>query len=284
MLYVLPLVLLPLLVLPGCNLVRNVPEKKLESVRQGEMVRFFYPSSGGQVEAYITRPHAAAPTPLVILLHGHSLAGRGAVQVLRAAGTLSDDLCLTTLAISLPGYGATDVPSGSIPTVTRQVVLDGLALTQKLSWVDAQKVFFYGVSRGAIVASALVKDVENLRGAILVSGAYDLERLYKESTNFWLRSLLNPNGETNPKFMNLVTDPSRWHVPTLIMHGAADKLIPAQQARQLQQRLQAAGTASRLVVYPDQGHLLPLRVSKEATVNFLNEITGAACPAGAQVS
>jgi hypothetical protein len=107
------------------------PGEKIGIGAAGRDGAIFLSQLCGQVEAYITRPHAAAPTPLVILLHGHSLAGRGAVQVLRAAETLSDDLLPYHTGNLASGYGATDVPSGSIPTVTRQVVLDGLALDAK---------------------------------------------------------------------------------------------------------------------------------------------------------
>jgi dipeptidyl aminopeptidase/acylaminoacyl peptidase len=232
--------LLALLAFPGCNLARLVSDDELNSVSLGEMVRIFYPSGRGKIEAYLFRPEAAGPSPLVILLHGHSISGRGAVQMLRAAEALSKELCFTTMAISLPGYGATETPPAPITAVTRQAVLDG---------------------------------------PVLISGAYDLEQLYRESANFWLRALLNPEREVSPKFVNLITDPSRWHAPTLIMHGAQDKLIPAQQSWQLQQKLQAVGTTTRLVLYPDQGHLVPLRISKEATVSFFKEVAGRACTA-----
>jgi len=250
----------------------------LKILQSEQTVRFFYPSAGGKVEAYIVRPRGDGPFPLVVLLHGHSLVGRGAEQVLSTAEALAKENCFAGLAISLPGYGATEVPEGPIEEVTVQVVKDGLSIAQQLSWVDRSRVMFYGVSRGATVAAAILNKIDGVRGSVLYSGAYDLGMLYRETSSVWIRRLLNPSGDPNPKFMNLLDGASKWRAPTLILHGEQDKLIPVDQALSLRDRLKAAGTPYRLVLYPDQGHFLPRASIREQTVNFLKETTPAACP------
>ena len=262
----------------ACNTTPVVSYSGLKILQSEQTVRFFYPSAGGKVEAYIVRPRGDGPFPLVVLLHGHSLVGRGAEQVLSTAEALAKENCFAGLAISLPGYGATEVPEGSIEEVTVQVVKDGLSIAQQLSWVDRSRVMFYGVSRGATVAAAILNKIDGVRGSVLYSGAYDLGMLYRETSSVWIRRLLNPSGDPNPKFMNLLDGASKWRAPTLILHGEQDKLIPVDQALSLRDRLKAAGTPYRLVLYPDQGHFLPRASIREQTVNFLKETTPAACP------
>jgi dipeptidyl aminopeptidase/acylaminoacyl peptidase len=217
---------------------------------------------------------------LVILLHGHSLIGRGAEQVLSTAEALAREICFAGLAISLPGYGSTEIPRGSIEGTTRQVVKDGLSMAKQLRWVDSSHVIFYGVSRGAVVAAAMLNEVEGVSGAVLYSGAYDLNRLYRDTSSVWVRKLINPNGDANPKLLNLIGEASRWRAPTLILHGGQDTLIPVNQALLLRDRLKAVGTPHRLVIYPENGHFLPRQSVREQTVNFLKETSPAACPLG----
>jgi dipeptidyl aminopeptidase/acylaminoacyl peptidase len=272
------LVAIGLLFLFACSTVRVVPYKQLASLEGEQTARFFYPSAGGEVEAYVTRPRGHGPFPLVILLHGHSLAGRGAVQVLSTAQTIAREICFASVAISLPGYGSTKVANGSIEGATRQVVKDGLSMAKQIAWIDQRRVMFYGVSRGAIVAAAMINEIKDVSGAVLYAGAYDLARLYRETPSFWVRKLLNPSGDTNPKLVSFLSDASRWRTPTLILHGEQDSLIPVNQSLLLRDQLKAAGTRHQLVLYPEHGHFLPRASVRERTVKFLKETAPPTCP------
>ena len=261
----------------SCHTGPVVTYQQLSSIEDRQTVRVFYPNAGGKIEAYITRPQGDGPFPLVVMMHGHNFIGRGAEQVLSTAQTFARQICFASVAISLPGYGSSETVQGSIEDSTRQAVKDGIAFAKQLDWVDKSQIFFYGVSRGAIVAAAMVNDVEGISGAVLYSGAYDLGRLYRDTPSFWVRKILNPNGDANPKLFNLLAEGAQWTVPTLILHGKQDQIIPVNQAQLLRDRLKSAGVYHQLVVYPDHGHFLPRANVRERSMTFLKGFAAPAC-------
>jgi dipeptidyl aminopeptidase/acylaminoacyl peptidase len=256
---------------------RTVAESALGALRENSTARFFYASAGGRAEAYLVRPSGAGPFPLIIFLHGHSLSGLGAIRLLPAAELFAQAVCYAGLSISLPGYGGTDVGAGPLEETTRSVVLDAIAEAKMLPWIDPERLYIYGFSRGAVVATALVHQIEGLKGAVLHSGAYDLTKLYQDTSSFWLRQLLNPGGEEQPRFHDLLSEMSGWRFSTLVLHGRRDSLVPFSQALLLRDRLASLGKTHRLVAFPEHGHRLPVRDVKEEAVRFLIETGGTAC-------
>ena len=268
-----------MLFLTACAAFQAVQLAELRSLSESATARFLYPSAGGQAEAFLVRPRGRGPFPLMILLHGHSLSGAGARRVLPAAALFADELCYAGLAISLPGYGDTDVAAGPTADATRRVVLDAVAIARQLSWIDTKRLYVYGFSRGAVVAAALVNQIDGLKGALLHSGAYDLEKLYQETSSTWLRRLLNPNGEAQPRLTNLLPEVASWQAPTLILHGQKDSLIPVTQATRLSDRMDKLAKPHKLVVFPERGHIFSMGDVKEPVFNFLKANGGTACAA-----
>jgi hypothetical protein len=101
--------------LVACNIAKTIPVEALGDTPTGVTTRFFFPTSGSNAEAYLTRPAGPGPFPLMILLHGHTFESiGGAESVVPEAQGFASDLCYAGLAVSLPGYGGTEVPPVSI--------------------------------------------------------------------------------------------------------------------------------------------------------------------------
>ena len=262
-------------ILFGC--IQTIPLRNLAGSPTGTAIQFFYESQGGKAEGYLIRPEGSGPFPLIVLLHGDSWINSGARRMIPVAEQFSAELCYASLAISLPGYGNTEIEGDSDRNIISGLVLDGIGKVGELPWIDQKKVLLYGFSRGAVFAATLAGKVQNLRGVILQSGAYDLPRLYNDTSAQWIRNSMNPNGETNPHLFNILPEVSAWKAPTLILHGGNDRLVPTNQAYLLRERLEASGKPYHLAVFPGAGHRLPLDGVREEVLSFLTENVGTAC-------
>ena len=263
----------------ACNTAKTISIEALVDVPPGVTSHFLFPTSGSNAEAYLTRPAGPGPFPLMILLHGHAFGSIGAGSMVPEAEAFASDLCYAGLAVSLPGYGATEVLPETDPKITLNVVLDAASLVKKLPWIDSKRFYLYGFSRGAFFTSLLVNRIEGIEGIVLHSGAYDLNRLYQETP--WFRSLLNPSGEENPKLISILPEVSTWHAPTLVLHGAKDSLVSVQQANLLRDSLETAKIPYRFILYPNNGHRLPVEDVRKKATAFLEENSGSACRHGA---
>ncbi len=266
------------LLIYGCVALPIVTVEEIADTPMGGAAQFFYQTQGGRAEGYLIRPAGDGPFPLVVLLHGHSWSGEGATRLLAAADQFSRELCYSSLAISLPGYGGTEVPGDKDDKeMINQVVLDGISAVGKLSWVDAKRVTLYGFSRGAVFTATLANKVPGLRGVILHSGAYDLKRLYTDTSAQWVRQSLSPNGDGNPRLFSVLPEVPQWNAPTLILHGGNDQLVPTNQAYLLRDHLAALGKPFRVAIFPEAGHRLPVKEVHDEVVSFLSQNVGSAC-------
>jgi dipeptidyl aminopeptidase/acylaminoacyl peptidase len=66
-----------------------------------------------------------------------------------------------------------------------------------------------------------------------------------------------------------------------VLHGEKDSLVPVKQATLLRDSLEAAKKPYRFVLYPDNGHRLPVEDVRKKATAFLKENSGSACRTGA---
>ncbi len=232
-----------------------------------------------QVEYFWHAPEGEGPWPVLLFVHGHqsgrerpgakAYVDRGYLRRAAADGMLA-------CAVSMSGYGASDGPPDFCGPRTQGAVATVLQHLRERDDVRATRIVLYGYSRGAAVAGMVAATDPKLAGVILGAGIYDVaaglrslgdsEREARMRTN-----VLTESGGTEAAFRErsvLHAEPT-IRVPTLILHGEDDSNCPVQQARDLAERLRAAGTPVTLKVFAGVGHGIPSAKSRPFTDAFL---------------
>lgn len=120
--------------------------------------------------------------------------------------------------------------------------------------LDPAAISLIGLSAGASLAMLATAELapDALAGLVCCFGLYELDEL-RGAAAVLPRLLLR----TRDRAIWAVRSPSRARqpaTPTLLLHGTADGLVPADQARRLAAHRATLGLPTRLVVYPDAPH------------------------------
>ena len=151
-------------------------------------------------------------------------------------------------------------------------------LSNARTYQISDQYILVGTSAGAHLALLQAyKHTSTLKPVAVISyfGPTDLAALYAQAPNAGIPYLLTSLTGTTP-----AKDPDAYRqsspvyfvnggsAPTLMLHGDRDDLVPPSQSILLRNKLQSVNVASRLVMYPNEGHNL----TGNNLLNSFNEI------------
>src|SRR5262249_40896920 len=221
----------------------------LESSRV-TICRYDYHVDNRAVEALSFEPAGERPFPAVLMIPGYQRTARDLIPLavrLAAEG-------FACIAVTQPGFGKSDGPADFVGPQTIKVLTVGYRKFQREPFADAQRMGIYGYSRGAMAASLLVLDLDDVKAAVFGAGVYDFKRAYDDITLPGIRD--NMRAETGmtadaiqQRSSNLRMEKLRC--PVLILHGEKDVNVPLNQALLLRDRLTALGKQFEIKLFPD---------------------------------
>mmetsp|Transcript_517 Transcript_517/g.1116 ORF Transcript_517/g.1116 Transcript_517/m.1116 type:complete len:479 (-) Transcript_517:346-1782(-) len=179
---------------------------------------------------------------LVIYCHAN---GEDIGVLYEAGHWLCDTLGVHVLIPEYPGYGIAPGSPNEL-SVTRNIRTTYDFAVNGLNW-DPSRVLFFGRSIGTGPAVKMAAEVD-CGGLILVSPYTSVKDIVSQHAGLvtsWLTAELTNIYPSDESISDV-------ECPTLIVHGATDKVIPCQQARTLYQN--STAQHKRLVVLEDIGH------------------------------
>jgi pimeloyl-ACP methyl ester carboxylesterase len=192
---------------------------------------------------HLTEPQS----PLILYFHGNGEVARDYDSI----APLYTGLGISLLVADYRGYGWSDgFPTASSLVHDAPLVFEALRQMLKEAGAEApQRVFIMGRSLGSAAAIEVARNYqEAIAGLIIESGFADTSRLLAR-----LGVILKDLDETQDVFANLAKI-GQINLPTLVIHGQADALIPASEGVALYEGSAAPDDEKRLVIIPGAGH------------------------------
>jgi hypothetical protein len=218
---------------PGISLVSSAHDGRVE-VEPGVYVGY---------SLHLAEPQSS----LVLYFHGNGEIARDYDSI----APLYNDLGISLLAADYRGYGWSDgFPTASSLVHDAPRVFESLEqIVQETGSEVPQRVFVMGRSLGSAAAIEVAsRHQEAIAGLIIESGFAHTARLLAR-----LGVVLENLDENQDVFANLAKI-GQIRLPTLVIHGQADMLIPTSEGVALYESSGAPNDEKRLVIIPGAGH------------------------------
>jgi dienelactone hydrolase len=235
--------------------VRNSPDL--------ELLRIKYVSDGLKVVGFIYKPKNTSGKHLPLIIWNRGGVGEDA----KIGNENFQDIyemhryAAEGFVVLASQYRGTDGGEGrdEVGGADLNDVLNLVPLAKSLGYVDLDRVFMWGFSRGALMALQAVKQGLRLRAVAVVGPPTDWEAALRQNPN-----LIQFARQTWPDFdarrqeITSSRSPVLWvdkvDVPLLIFNGGADAATPPAQTIVYAQKLEEAGKLYELTIYAKDDH------------------------------
>ena len=229
-----------------------------------ECLRIQYLSDGLQVVGFLVKPRDTEGKRFPVIIYNRG--GLQDVGKIEAPNLLDfHELAANGFVVLASQYRGNDGGEGREEFGGADVgdVVALASLASSLPYADSKNIFFYGVSRGGMMAFLALARGVAVNAVAVVGGIYDLQGLM-EATKQRMPGVAN-------RVMNLIPDyssrgaaalaersvmqwPEKVTVPALIIHGADDEEVPVSQALMFAEKLSSLRKEYELIVYAKEGH------------------------------
>jgi acetyl esterase/lipase len=214
------------------------------------------------MDVYLPADRSTANTKALILIHGGAWVGGDKTDMDSAVTALKT--LLPDFAIFNINYRLAALPSINLwPTQLNDVnaAVDFIVNKSAEYKFNGSKMAIGGASAGAHLAllKAYKQNSGNLKAVVDMFGPTDMKDLYIKNTNY--QPLLtifmagtptsNPSAYTNASPLFAVNSST---VPTILLHGTADVVVPITESDSLSSRLTTAGVINQYEKYAFEGH------------------------------
>lgn len=241
------------------NFVTAAEHERMRNSQELELLRIKYASDGLAVTGFIYKPRKTDGRKFPVVFYNRGGIGPGSEIGAQNFNYLAEMYRLASegfvvLASQYRGYdgaGGRDEAGGA----DTNDVLNLVALARTLPYVDAEQMFMWGYSRGAVMTLQAIRQGVPVRAAVVVGAPVDYFEVAARGEGFFRETFPDYDRRKEEHLTN--RSAVRWAdkigVPLLILHGGDDRIRPSQVHR-FAEELEKHGKLYEMIVYARDVH------------------------------
>jgi dienelactone hydrolase len=248
-----------------------------------ELLKIKYLSDGLKVSGFIYKPKETAGKKLPVVIWNRGGAGEDTIISVENFNDFYEmhryaSEGFVVLASQYRGYDGGE-GKDEVGGADLNDVLNLIPLARALGYVDMERVFMFGFSRGAQMTLQAIRRGAPIRAAVIVGAPTDIALSFRENPG--IRDLIKTNWpggdarlEENIESRSAVRWADKITAPLLIFHGGADPAVSAAHALELARRMEEAGNLYELAVYARDDHFVTRNAEERLrrTVDWFKQV------------
>ena len=177
-----------------------------------------------------------------------------------------------------PGYGQAFIDSvnGDFVDGPYEDLIKGLdAALGRYPFLDASRVGAVGGSYGGYLTTWIAGHTDRFKALVSHDGVFDLRACYYETEELWpMEFMAGGTPWEKPEAYDRINPANwvkNWKTPMLVIHSPLDYRLPDTQGLATFTALQRLGVPSRLLSFPDEGHLV---LKPQNSIRWHSEVLG----------
>jgi dipeptidyl aminopeptidase/acylaminoacyl peptidase len=237
--------------------------------RKVKICKFDFLSEGDTIEAITFQPLAEGKFPGLLLIPGYPGNPSGYLGL----GRILAEKGFACVSIAHPGFGKSKVKPDFIGPNTLKVLMTGFRKFEREPYVDSSRLGIFGYSRGAMAASLLILQMNEIKAAVLGAGVYDFQKAYNDIKIEGIRENMRIETgmtEASIKERSSILRMNEIVCPVLILHSETDENVPVNQAYMLRDRLTELKKDFEIKISPTGRHGQMDRNLVDNVIDFFN--------------
>lgn len=238
--------------------------ERIKNSTEVELIKIRYLSDGLKISGFIYKPKTTAGRKFPAVIWNHGMIQESSKIGIENYNDIYDMYRIASegFVVIASQYRGIDGSEGKdeVGGADLDDVMNLFPLARSLGYVDMDRVFMWGLSRGGLMTLQAIRRGAPIKAAVIVGAPTDtVEALKNPAAEQFYRSLW-PDFDKRRDEHAANRSPVLWadkiSVPLLIIQGGADPGLPPRSAWRLAEKLDELGSLYELIVYARDDHVV----------------------------